>query len=367
MRTAIVSDLHLGLASGGDVLRHPAVQDVLIDEIAGADRLVLLGDIVELREQPAGRALACARPFFERLGTALAGREIVFVPGNHDHRLAEPLLDALELSGLSLELEHQTDPSPSLTAEIAALLGSARVRIAYPGLWLRKDVYATHGHYIDTHLRLPRAECLAVAILARIRGPLPAAATPTDYERLLRPLYGFAYAVAQGRRRPIGHQQLAAEAAWEVLAGERREGLKGRAARASFPWAIRGLNSLLRSDFEADVTPAAIFHSGREAGIEMARRLGVDDVQVITGHTHRAGPLPGEPGWSLPLGGALHNTGSWVFSSAFHQPGTPPNSYWPGTVTWLEEDGPPRRVQLLRDYSHAAMSDLISRSRATRR
>ena len=64
----------------------------------------------------------------------------------------------------------------------------------------------------------------------------------------------------------------------------------------------------------------------------------------------------------LPGGGWLHNTGSWVFSSAFHQPGTPPNSYWPGTVTWLEGKDPPRRVQLLRDHSHEQMTELISRA-----
>ena len=66
---------------------------------------------------------------------------------------------------------------------------------------------------------------------------------------------------------------------------------------------------------------------------------------MITGHTHRAGPEAGEAEWSLPGGGRLHNTGSWVFASAFHRPGTPPGPYWPGTVTWLEDEGPPRRVR----------------------
>jgi hypothetical protein len=94
----------------------------------------------------------------------------------------------------------------------------------------------------------------------------------------------------------------------------------------------------------------------------MAVRLGLDDVHVITGHTHRGGPLPDEPEWSLRGGGRLHNTGSWVFASAFHQPGTPPNSYWPGTVTWLEDNDPPRRLHLLHSYSHEEMTDLIERS-----
>lgn len=361
MRTAIISDLHLGLASGGDVLRDPRMQGILIEEIASADRIVLLGDAIELREQSLGHSLAAAEPFFAKLGAVVGAGEVILVPGNHDQRFAEPILDRLEIEGAPLGLEQFADPSPGPTGELAALLGSAKLRVAYPGIWLREDVYATHGHYIDPHLKLPRAECLAAAAIARVRGPLPASATPGDYERILRPIYGLAFATAQGRNRPIGHQQVAAENAWEILAGERGDGFKGRAARAGFPWLIRGVNRLLDSEFDPDITPEAIFRTSLEAGVELTRRLEVDDVHVITGHTHRGGPLPEEAEWPLPRGGRLHNTGSWVFASAFHQPGTPPNSYWPGTVTWLEGNDPPRRVQLLHSYSHQEMLDLITR------
>ena len=75
---------------------------------------------------------------------------------------------------------------------------------------------------------------------------------------------------------------------------------------------------------------------------------------MITGHTHRAGPEAGEAEWALPGGGRLHNTGSWIFASAFHHPGTPPGPYWPGTVTWLEDEGPPRRVRLLDEHARAS-------------
>jgi Calcineurin-like phosphoesterase len=362
MRTGIVSDLHLGVASDEDVLRDPAVRRVLLEEIAGADRVVLLGDAIELRNLPLGPSLARARPFFEELGEALGEAEVTLVPGNHDHRLAEPLLDELSIAGEpALGLEQRHAPSPGPTALLDEWLGPARLQVAYPGVWLRDDVYATHGHYMDVHLSLPRAECLAAALMVRLSRQPPARATPRDYERVLRPLYGFAYGLAQVlpvKRRRNGPF----ERAWEVLAGEAEElSVRDRAARAGFPWAIRGLNGLLRSRFEPDVTPRAIFRSGVAAGIEMAVRLGVDDVHVITGHTHRGGPLPTEAEWALPRGGRLHNTGSWVFSTAFHQPGTPPNSYWPGTVTWLEDDDPPRRLQLLHSYSHEEMSDLINR------
>ncbi|MDQ2630016.1 MAG: metallophosphoesterase [Actinomycetota bacterium] len=368
MRTAIISDLHLGVASDEDVLRDPEVRRILLEEIAGADRLVLLGDVVELRNLPVGPSLARARPFFEELGEALGEAEVVLVPGNHDHRLAEPLLDELSIAGdPTLGLEQRHAPSPGPTALIDEWLGAARLQIAYPGVWLRDDVYATHGHYMDVHLTLPRAECVVAATMVRLSGPLPGRATPNDYERVLRPLYGFAYGLAQVlpvKRRRNGPF----EKAWEVLAGETDElTVRARAARAGFPLGIRALNGLLRAEFEPDVRPAAIFRSGVEAATEMAVRLGVDDVHVINGHTHRLGPLPEEPGWPLPRGGRLHNTGSWVFASAFHHPGDPPNSYWPGTVTWLEDDEPPHRVRLLQDLSHDQMIDLINRPSAANR
>ncbi|MFL5897783.1 MAG: metallophosphoesterase [Solirubrobacterales bacterium] len=360
MRTAIISDLHLGVASDEDVLRHSSIRRVLFEEIAGADRLVLLGDVVELRNLPVGPSLERSRPFFEELGEQLGGTEVILVPGNHDARLAEPLLDQLSIAGEpSLGLEHRYAPAPGPLEMIASWLGPARLQAAYPGVWLRDDVYATHGHYIDAHLSLPRAECLAAAAMMRFLGDPPQAATPSDYERVLRPLYGFAYGLAQVlpvRRRRNGP----GERAWEILAGEEKaRTMRARAARAGFPLAIRGLNKLLHADFNSDVTPAAIFRSGLEGAIETTVRLGIDDVQVITGHTHRGGPLPTEPEWALPRGGCLHNTGSWVFATAFHHPGRPPSPYWPGTVTWLEDDAPPRPVQLLSDHSHAELLELV--------
>ncbi len=135
MRTAIVSDLHLGLTSGGDVLRDPGVRGVLLEEIAGADRVVLLGDVVELRERPLGPALDSARPFFEALGERLGEREVTIVPGNHDHRFAEPLLDDLSLAESGpLGLEQTHDPSPGPTAAIDRLArpGAAADRLPGP-------------------------------------------------------------------------------------------------------------------------------------------------------------------------------------------------------------------------------------------
>ncbi|HEX6666885.1 MAG TPA: metallophosphoesterase [Solirubrobacterales bacterium] len=369
MRTAIISDLHLGLASGGDVLRDPGVRSILLEEIAGADRVVLLGDVVELRERALGASLNLARPFFEDLGAALGEAEVTIVPGNHDHRFAEPLLDRLSLEGgTPLSLDDLQPPSDGPTAAIAEWLGPAKLEIAYPGLWLRDDVYATHGHYMDAHLSLPRAECLAIATRMRIAGALPDPAAPADYERLLLPLYGLFFGLAQVRRSAVARSQArTSEAAWELLAGAEDGDSRGRrarmtAARAGFPVLVKAINRLLHAEFQADISGPAIFHSGLVAATEMARRLGVDGAHVITGHSHRGGPI-GEEAWPLPGGGSLHNTGSWVFASIFHHPGMPPNPYWPGTVTWVEDDGPPRRVQLLLERSHSELTELVERAK----
>jgi UDP-2,3-diacylglucosamine pyrophosphatase LpxH len=368
MRTAIISDLHLGAGSGGDLLRDEATRRVLLEEIAGADHVVLLGDVVELRELPLADSLALARPFFEELGAGLGECQVTIVAGNHDHRFAEPVLDDLSpVAGeTALGLERTQGPSPGPGAEIDRWLGPARLQLAYPGLWLRDDVYATHGHYMDAHLSLPRAECLAAATLIRISGPLPKAAMPADYERVLRPIYGFGFGVAQARPPRAGRDQGPSETAWETLAGTNNGGgprkrLTVAAIRAAFPAGVWALNRVLRAEFGSDVSAAEIFRAGVDAAAEMASRLGLDDVHVITGHTHRGGPTDEEASWPLAGGGHLHNTGSWVFSSVFHHPGTPPSPYWPGTVTWVEDTGPPHRVQLLLDRSHAEMTELVRR------
>jgi UDP-2,3-diacylglucosamine pyrophosphatase LpxH len=366
VRTAIVSDLHLGAVSDEDILRDAGIRAVLFEALAGADHLVLLGDVVELRDFPLGPALERARPFFEELGAALPAARITLVPGNHDHRLAEPLLDELSMGDAGpLSLEHRQPPSNGPLAALARWLAPAQLEVAYPGTWIREDVYATHGHYMDAHLRLPRAECLAVATMVRASGPLPDPAAPADYERVTRPVYGFGFGVAQVRRHPLTRgQNRPSEAAWKLLSGAAEEDgggrrLTARAVRTGFPAVIWGLNRLLRSDFQSDVTAQAIFRGGVEAASEVARRLRLEGVHVITGHSHRAGPLPEEGDWELPGGGRLHNTGSWCFATAFHHPGRPPNDYWPGTLTWVEDEAPPRREELLRDRSHAEMTALV--------
>src|SRR3954452_25536513 len=112
MRTAVVSDLHLGGLADADVARTEKPLAALVEAVADADRLVLLGDVVELRERPLAEALEVSRPVLEALGRAMAGRSVVIVPGNHDHALAEPWLARLRLAGETLPAEAECPVEP---------------------------------------------------------------------------------------------------------------------------------------------------------------------------------------------------------------------------------------------------------------
>ena len=48
------------------MLRREGVAGPLLDAVERIDRVVLLGDTVELRNRPASQALAAAEPFFAR-------------------------------------------------------------------------------------------------------------------------------------------------------------------------------------------------------------------------------------------------------------------------------------------------------------
>jgi hypothetical protein len=136
------------------------------------------------------------------------------------------------------------------------------------------------------------------------------------------------------------------------------------AAGAGIPATIWALNRALNTEFSPDLSAASITRSGIEAGREMCERLGLGKVHVLTGHTHRGGPWRGETEWALSGGGRLHNTGSWVFATAFHHPGTPPGPYWPGTVTWVEDEAPPRRVRLRVDRPPGELRAAVRRLRS---
>ena len=358
MRTVVVSDIHLAAGYDGDLLRRTRFRDILLGEVEGADQLVLLGDTIELRDRPLRPALDIARPFFEHLAEAVGAARVVLVPGNHDHQLVAPWLESRRLRGEgSLGLEQLAPPDTEIAAEIAALMPHAELSLAYPGLWVRPDVYATHGHYLDCHVTVPTFERLAIAVIEKLAGTLPAGLRSTDdYEAVQAPLYGLLYGVAQSGRRPRrGLGENASARVWEAVHGRdgRRPGMRGRLlGSVVLPGVVTAANRLGLGPLRPDISMAEIRRAGLRAMRELVGRLAIDAEHVIFGHIHRRGPLGSEPGWQLPNGTRLLNTGSWVYAPGLLRPTSEGSVFWPGTIGVVEDERPPELRHLLDDMSH---------------
>jgi hypothetical protein len=329
---------------------------------------VLLGDAVELRQGPMRDGFAAARPFFEALGAALRpGAEVVLVPGNHDHALAGPWLERrrrdAEPPPLGLAEVAEIEPEDPVAA-IAAWVAPASFAVAYPGIWLRDDVYATHGHYLDYHSTLPTFERIATGLMRRIVGQLPdGGATPDDYEAALAPLYAWIHSVSQHARGDVGGAAHGASVrAWRALVGGRgrKYMVRRRLLGAAFPLAVGALNRAGVGPLRADVSGAELSRAGVLAMAEVAERLGVRASHVLFGHTHRSGPWPQDDlaEWTTPSGARLMNAGSWVYERHFLTPTPSESPYWPGCCMVVEDEEPPRLVRLLGDRGHAELSGL---------
>lgn len=359
MATLVVSDLHLGAVLGGDVLRHEEPRRRLLAEVEGCERVVLLGDVLELREQPIAAVLEAAYPFFEELDDALGGGEVVIVPGNHDHQLAATLIEARRLQHPPepLRIEQLSGPDGPAAAAIARRMPHSELRIAYPGLWLRPDVYATHGHYLDCHLEIPRLEVLGIAATRRILGRDLDQRAPDDYEAVMAPLYAFAYHLAHATQpggKAVGSDISAR--VWTRL-NARPPSIRSRlAAGVAIPAIVGLLNRAGLGPFRADLSAQALRNAGVRAMGTVVAGLGVRAAHVLFGHTHRPGPLPGDEEWRAPGGARLHNTGSWVYERALVSRRGPESAYWPGTVTLVPDEGPPELRRVLADLEPAAFA-----------
>ncbi len=357
MLTAIVSDLHLGTTSEADVARRPEVRERLLSAVAEADRVVVLGDLLEMRERPAADVLELAAPFLGALGEATAGKQLVIVPGNHDHELVAPALDEARLdSGGPLPLEATFGPDTgALARQVAARMPGTELVLAYPGIHLRDDVYATHGHYLDVHLTVPRLECVVASAVARLAGGLQAGAEPSPdaYEASLAPIYAFAYSVVQrNEAQVVTRGGNLSRSIWNRSNPDGRPSLAGMAlGRVAIPGAVAAINRLGLGPFRADISGLELRRAGLRAMGAVVRELGIEAEHVVFGHTHRPGPRPGEAeGWWLPGGTRLHNTGSWVYERVFIAGSDARgNPYWPGSVTLLRDDEPPELTNALLD------------------
>ena len=339
-----------------DVLRRPEIFAVLARALREREvrRLVLLGDSLELRHGPAREAVAAAEPVLRELGGAV--EDLVLVPGNHDHALLGPWLERRrEAEPPPLTLEQNVEWEPGEPGEplgrLARAAQPAAFSVAYPGLWLRHDVFATHGHYLDVHLTVPTFERLGVGVMGRLTGPMPARATPEDYERHLEPLYAWLGAIAE--HAPEGRRAGSSGAsvrAWRALSGSGgHRVVRVFAMRAAATVALRAANRAGLGPLQTDVAKLDLRRASLASMGDVVTRLGIEADHVLFGHTHRSGPWPHNDAaeWRTPGGARLWNTGCWVFERHYvsRTPGESP--FWPGVAIELDAEGPPRLTRLL--------------------
>ena len=354
-RTLVVSDLHFGKHGGADVLRREPARERLLTALDDRDRLVLLGDVLELRHGPVREALAAAEAPLRAVGAALGpDREVVVTAGNHDHALVADWLARRANGGPPPELGLAAPVdwrAGEALQRVAELLAPATVRVAYPGVWLREDVYAIHGHYLDMHLTVPTLERLGAAAMTRVVGLGPAGPRDVDeYEMALAPIYAWIHAVAQ-RADPDRSGMLGGGSVrgWDALTGPGRRTLRGRVIAFGWPVAIAGLNRAGLGPFRAHLSGPELRQAGLRAVTEVVARLNAETGYVIFGHTHRAGPLPTDDGaeWCTVGGTRLINSGCWVEEPSFLGPDPMRSPYRPGFAVRVDEVGPPELVNLL--------------------
>lgn len=358
MRTLVISDVHLGTADETDLLRRPEARAPLLEALADVDRLVLLGDTLELREAPLREAGRLAAPFFADLGRALGpDGELLVLAGNHDHGLIAGWIDGrlqTEPPGF-LGLEQRIEPGESgpLAAALARHARPATMTLAYPGVWLREDTYALHGHYADLHATVPTFERLAAGAMARWLVHLPEhGAKPDDYEAALVPIYAWLHELAQRSERKLVRTTTGASArAWATLVGNgrRRHPVRAAALGAGYAAAVAAINRIGLGPVRRDLSGPALRQGYLNGITEALRRLDVTAPHVIWGHSHRPGPWPSDDAseWTTPAGTRIVNTGSWVYQPHFLADGPANSPYWPGTAVLLEDDAPPRLLRLL--------------------
>ena len=194
------------------------------------------------------------------------------------------------------------------------------VRAAYPGIWIRDDVYATHGHYLDVHNTVPTFERMAIGALQRFTERVPTGrARPDDYEAAVAPVYSFLYSLAQSSHAVRSDRS---SRVWQALA-EANGHRHVLATRVVVPAIVGALNRTGIGPLSSDLTGEALRDSALRAMDTTIDSLGIEARYVVSGHTHRSGPHERDAPW-----GSLINTGSWVLEKAFlgEQPQASPTS-----------------------------------------
>jgi UDP-2,3-diacylglucosamine pyrophosphatase LpxH len=312
LRTLVISDLHLGQGGGVSVLTRPRPLAALLDALDAHDRLVLLGDTVELQETHGSQSLATAELVLRRIGERLGEhKQVLLLPGNHDHWLVRDW-SARMGTGLARENLVPPDASPQLRRLVSAL-SDTNVEIHYPGVWLDERTWATHGHYLNHYLH-------PVSSVGVHRPAPTASARPASFE----------YVASHRTGEPHLSEGLLPE----------------RAIDRHLPsWLAPLTSALLDRQMRRHALPAML---------AVISALGVDADQVIFGHVHRRGPRARDDQrrWAGPGGRPrLLNTGSWRYEPVIVRRLDGRAPYWPGGAVSIGADGQAHSIGLLENLS----------------
>ncbi|HEX6390534.1 MAG TPA: hypothetical protein VFZ89_13835, partial [Solirubrobacteraceae bacterium] len=292
-----------------------------------------LGDVVEMLEGRPRAALDLAAPVLKEIGATMGhGREVVVVPGNHDHLLVRPWLRSRRAAGRSLGLATRVPVSSGdLLKRLGAMLAPARVQVRYPGVWVGERVWATHGHYLDRHLVRDRRLQLTTPVPER-------GASAWHYEDAAgASLAALSNLLASSLPEQLGERI------------DRAAGLARSATTAALPLAGALLTGAL-APLSAQALGLQFRRRGLPAMAEVAHRLHVRADHVIFGHLHRMGPRweDDRAEWAPGDGRrVLHNAGCWVYEPLLLAGSRPPHPYWPGGAVLVEGDAPPKTLGLL--------------------
>ncbi len=359
--TAVISDLHLGALNDADMLRRPGALERLIAALEGADRVVLLGDTLELRERPVAALLELVRPLFEAARPD-ARRQARDARAGQPRPPAGPALARPGAAGgPAARVRERVARSPSArpTARpgvLASWLPRSEVTLAYPGLRLEDGTYATHGHYLDLYLTVPRVESIAASVVARLGGRTADCTSADDFEAVVAPIYGFHAGMAEGASgAALARGATVSRSVWSRATGDGRVG-RLLVGRVTIPAAVATLNRLKIGPFSATLSGEELRRAGLLAmGAGGGRRWPPTPSTCCSATPTGPARCPATtgPSGARSSGKRLWNSGNWYLESTFVSGMAERSPYWPGTIVWLEPGRAPRIENALRGYAAA--------------
>ena len=177
MRALVISDTHFGAWTGEPLLQYDWACARVANVLDDVDEVILLGDLFDFLFSSVQDAFAQAEPFFTLLEERMAGKRVVYSPGNHDHHIVvRELRTAVELKvshGDGAAFEDAVSMHRNFFQRfLDRRLANVETVIAYPTYQVG-DVLCSHGHYLDAHMAGSLPDRLLSAAIWRVAGGRP--------------------------------------------------------------------------------------------------------------------------------------------------------------------------------------------------